>query len=226
MSETRVTVPFDLSALDLFIPSTMRFFTDVVPENTVEKSIVHDYVLLSDTRINLKLTQDGRAFDLKWLLTSKEDGLLEEWVGCAKGPLSKRFSFEELGIQLQKALESAAPGSPEAEGLKVTTQVFDPTAPQRIAHTEKTNFTCKGSKMTLEQINFSVHLVNSTDLVVNSSSAVVAKGPVLKLRSMSVEGEYDAKAAEKLRLAAHSKHADSMVVGGFPKMLNTFLAPF
>jgi hypothetical protein len=74
--------------------------------------------------------------------------------------------------------------------------------------------------MTLEQINFSACLVSSTDL---ADSADIGKGPQLKLRSISVEGEYDTTAAEKLLQAARCKHGDMLVVGGFPKMLSTFL---
>lgn len=207
MSETRITVVFAPSSFDLWIPCNLRLVTHSIPESTVIKSIVHEYILLPDYRLNLKLAQDGKAYDLKFLTSSEEEGLFEVWEGCAKGSLPQKegaTSDQLLHLALETALTSAAPGSKAHEGLSAALVLFRPGGSYPRVKTLKTNVTCKGPSVTLEQINF---------------EASIASGSTRLLRSFSVEGESIDKDKCRALLATVKAIGGEVFIGGFPQML-------
>eukprot|EP00996_Jenningsia_fusiforme_P002333 NODE_3164_length_1034_cov_30.210152_g2908_i0.p1 GENE.NODE_3164_length_1034_cov_30.210152_g2908_i0~~NODE_3164_length_1034_cov_30.210152_g2908_i0.p1 ORF type:complete len:254 (+),score=70.46 NODE_3164_length_1034_cov_30.210152_g2908_i0:117-764(+) len=197
-------------------------------EKVTEKPVAHEYILLPDKRLNLKIAGGGSAFDIKWLESESDGGVLQKLVGIAKGPLSctAGCSLAERAQALEAKLVELARDAPPEIAPMLTLCAEQYSAAKLLSgelwrvETTKTNLTLRASgDLVVERIELKAEYFKGKSIIGGFS-----------LRSASVEGRVDEAVVKSLAEQARSKQQvtghPTAVFGAFNTMLAEFAKSF
>jgi len=220
--EFRMTTPDAADAFDILSPAVLEGIlgSGFHVDSRTEKPVHHEYILLADPRLSLKLAAGGTAFDVKWLVSSAQDGALQDLAAVGKGKtgcptdadLPARAAALESAV---KAAATAATTEPDASALQLCAKEY--TAAKLVAgdlvrvDTAKTNTTLRSGDVTVERIVFVARYYKGTEFLGERA-----------LRSSSVEGQVQEAVVQSLLQQAKKVHGDKVVLGAFNAMLSAF----